>query len=79
MKFDTQEMRARFHELRAARDAVRAKSGPLRAKRDEIEAKARQQCETIDAEIREIEASLPDVKTEMAVIARALDGKTGTN
>lgn len=77
MMFNPTEMRRRFHELRKKRDAIREKSGSLRSIRDGIEQKARASVATIDAQIRDAEKGLPEIKEEMAFICRGLGGKTG--
>lgn len=77
MDFSPASLRARFHVLRPMRDAIRAQSAPLRQERDAIEAEARAKIAPIDARIKELEAPLEAIKQEMAIIVRALDGKTG--
>ena len=76
MKFDQQTMATRFHELLAQRDAIREKSAPLRVERGRIEEEFDAEAAKIDAAVAEIEQALPPVKAEMAIISRALNGKT---
>jgi predicted nucleic acid-binding Zn-ribbon protein len=77
MTFNIASAQARFHELRAVRDAIRDKAAPLRAERDRIEGDMRAQIAKLDEEIRAIEEPLHPVKEEMAFLCRALNGKTG--
>ena len=75
-KFDPSEMRARFRVLHAQREAIRAKAAPLRQARDAVEAEARAKCAQMDTEIAKAEDNLLAIKEEMAVLSRALNGKT---
>jgi vacuolar-type H+-ATPase subunit D/Vma8 len=72
-------IRARFHELREEIDAIEAVSMPLREKRDAIFAKAQAIEDTakpLDAQILDAEAGLYEKKNELAMLSRALGGKT---
>ena len=75
-------MRLRFHELRAQIAAVEAVSTPLRAKRDAIHARAQaiaDAAEPLDAQILTAEAGLYEAKNELAMLSRALNGKTAVD
>lgn len=75
--FDPDTMRKRFHELGAQRDAITAKSAPLRARREAAVHLYESVARPLEAQIREIETGLYEIDQERAVIARALNGKTG--
>jgi hypothetical protein len=72
-------MRARFGELRDQIAAIEAVSTPLREKRDAIHAKAQAVADCanpLDLQILTAEAGLYDAKNELAMLSRALGGKT---
>ena len=72
-------MRARFAELRDQIAAIEAVSTPLREKRDAILAKAQAIADTakpLDVQILTAELGLYDAKNELAMLSRALNGKT---
>lgn len=72
-------IRARFHELRAEIDTIEAASAPLRNERDAVLAQAAQieaSATPLTAKIRVAEAGLYEKKNELALLSRALDGKT---
>jgi len=75
--FDPDALRARFRELTEKSQAIRAVSVPLRERRDAMVADHEAKMAPLQREIREIEAPLFDVEQERAMIARALNGKTG--
>lgn len=77
MSFDPDSMRKRFHELSARREAILAASAPLRAKRETAVALYESVVKPLEAQIKEAEAGLYDIDQERAIIARALNGKTG--
>lgn len=78
MKFPTpEEMRARFAELTKKREAIVAKATPLRTARDKHANKAAAKERQLNDGIHRAEAGLVEIQTEMAMIARALGGKTG--
>ena len=72
-------MRARFAELREQIAAIEAVSTPLRAQRDAIHAEAQAIAEAarpLDLQILTAEAGLYEAKNEMALLSRALGGRT---
>lgn len=75
--FSPESMRKRFHELSKIIKDTHARSDPVRAKRDKMEADHHAQISALNKQIKEIEASLFELKNEQAAIARALGGKTG--
>jgi hypothetical protein len=77
MKFPTpEEMRDRFAELGKKRETILAKSGPLREARDKHSNDAAAKERQMNARILKAEEGLVDIATEMAMISRALGGKT---
>lgn len=78
LDYSPETLRARFHVLKKQRDDIRAKTTPLRAERDKIENEARQKCDKLIEQVRELERPMAAVKAEMAVLVRALNGKTGS-
>lgn len=84
MAYDRDSMALRFHELFAEKNRIRAVLDevivPLRAERDALEAAFDKAAAEIDAKIaahREANSeNLAEIKSEMAIITRALDGKT---
>jgi uncharacterized coiled-coil DUF342 family protein len=77
MKYNPEAMRARFAELQAQAEAIRAKSGPLREKRDALVNEAGEKERALNEKIAEAEAGLFEIDNEIALISRALGGKTG--
>ncbi len=69
-------MRARFRALSVERNAIIEQSHPLRERRDAIEAKAREEVAKFNEQIEALEAPVRVIKSEMARLARALNGKT---
>lgn len=76
MDFNPEKMRARFAELRKELEKRQAKLAPLREKRDRLLAK-QSEAGKLAVRIKEQQAPLAAIEEEMAVIARALNGKTG--
>lgn len=74
--FKPQEFRARFAELQGEIAAIEAKSAPLRVKRDVHVQKARKVEDDMNADIRKAEKGLYEMKQELAMLSRALGGKT---
>ncbi len=85
MKFDKEEMRVRFWQLKKAVDAGKEKIVPLREKRDAFvnQYNDRDQDAKLMAPIKKIQAdvldgiSMFDAEQEMAGIARFLGGTVG--
>ena len=72
-------MRARFTELREQIATIEAVSIPLREQRDAILAEAQviaDAAKPYDIKILSVEVGLYDAKNELAMISRALGGKT---
>lgn len=72
-------MRARFAELRDQIAAIEATSIPLREERDAIYAKAQKVADTakpLELKILSAEVGLYEAKNELAMLSRALGGKT---
>lgn len=70
-------LREKFAHLSAEVDAVLAASTPLREERDAIAHAAAAQQADLNRRIEEIEAGLFEKRQQVALIARALNGKTG--
>jgi len=74
------EMRARFRELTAAKEALTARAAPFRAEYDKhakaIDALRAKQRE-LAAKFKPIEQKTIPIDRERAMIARGLNGKTG--
>lgn len=70
-------MRARFAELRKERDAIEAKTQPLKDERAAIRAEAEKKERALAGKIKAAEKGLPEIDREMAMISRALKGRTG--
>lgn len=77
------EMRDRFAQLQTEIDHIRGLAAPVReaydAKRNEIMRLEREELRPIVAKMQEIEAPLYDMQQELAMISRALNGRTGRN
>ena len=82
-QFSPENMRARFHELGAKREALLAQIEPLRAERDRIVQEADAKAKDLVAQFKAIETegvdgqSLFEIDMERGMLARALQGKTG--
>lgn len=78
--FDPDTMRARFQDLKAAKaQIIQRDVGPLREQLDSIVAKIQAleaDMKPIDAAYREKRETLVPIDREMAIISRALAGKT---
>jgi hypothetical protein len=72
-------LRARFADLSSQRDAKLAASGPLRDQRDTLIRTNVAQVAALDTQITAAEDGLGDISQEMALISRALGGRTGTS
>lgn len=66
------DMRARFHELGRQREDILARSMPMREERDRLAQAARAQELALNAQIKEIEASLYSIDVERGRLSRAL-------
>lgn len=75
--FSPDAMRARFHELRAQIKDIETKSAPLRQEHDRVAQTMEAKCKELASKFKAIESPLFDMKNEMGMIARALNGKTG--
>lgn len=79
--FDFDTMRRRFHELAAERQRIEeAEVLPARAKADEVVARIQElevELKPLEAIFRERREQLVPIDREMAIISRALAGKTG--
>ena len=77
MDLSPDKLRKRFHELRATVADIETKSAPIRQEYDRVSQTMEMQCKKLAAQFKAIEAPLFDLKNEMGLIARALQGKTG--
>ncbi|MER9912720.1 hypothetical protein NKJ71_19025 [Mesorhizobium sp. M0050] len=81
--FNHDDMRARFHALRAERERITETDvEPLRKQMDDIIAEIRvleAKLKPIDATYREKRQALVPIDTELAIISRALKGQTGAS
>lgn len=75
--FSPEAMRRRFAELTTKRDEILQQSTPLREQRDRMLADHQQQQKNLNDEIAKVETGLFDIDQERAMLARALNGKTG--
>lgn len=66
------EVRARFDELTAKKEAIHAVAEPLRAARDQFVSEASATEAEMNAKIREAEAGLFELDQERAMLARQL-------
>lgn len=76
--FDPKELRARFADLSKQREAIVAKVDPLHAERAKVRRDATEAEARIAAKIKAESVGLPAIDEELAMISRALKGKTGT-
>ena len=72
------EMRARFADLAKQREAIIAKTDPLHAQRAKVRREATEAEAKIADKIKAESEGLTAIDEEMAMISRALKGKTGT-
>ena len=81
MMLDENQMRERFHQNRAEREAMLEKSAPLREERDKLTQNYEPRLRELNRQIKEIEQqaspSLFALDREAGMIVRALNGKTG--
>lgn len=74
-------MQKRFHAARAERDNRRSAQAPLRAQIDAIRAQQNaldEQLTPLKAKLRESDMPIVGLEREMGLIAKSLNGKTGT-
>jgi|SRR5262245_5378817 len=72
-----EEMRGRFHQLGAEREAAVAKLENLWTSREQLLAQIAPKMAIIEQEIERIRAPLYDIDRERGALVRALSGKTG--
>lgn len=75
--FNPSELRARFADLSKQRQAIVAKVDPLHGQRAKIRRDATEAEAKIAEKIKAESVSLPAIDEELAMISRALKGKTG--
>ena len=75
--FDTEQMRTRFADLSKQRAAIIAKVAPVAEQRRKARAAHEAAEAKINDKLTELRADLPAIDQEMAMISRALKGKTG--
>lgn len=75
--FTPENMRKRFHDLRKSAENIEMKARPYRDEYDRVSQEAEAKLKTLAGKFKEIEAPLFDIKNEMGMLARALNGKTG--
>jgi hypothetical protein len=73
---DSNAMRARFAELVKQRDAIHAKTDPLQAQRAKIRSEATKAEADLADKIKAAQSGLAEINDEIAMISRALKGKT---
>lgn len=80
MNFSTEDLRARFAALKPGKDAIEQKIAEHRAQYDaaraDLAAQEKAKLDPLISAIREEEAKLTPIESEMAMISRALKGKT---
>lgn len=69
------DLRARQAEIKAEIAAIEASTVPMRQARDAFIAKHQEERAVMDAALREAEAPLLALRSEAAMLARALGGK----
>jgi len=77
MEYSPETMRARFAELAANRADILEVSAPLRTQRDQLVRQNLDAIASLDDQIASAEETLFKVDQELALISRALGGKTG--
>jgi hypothetical protein len=77
MDFSPDNLRRRFHELSAQRNAKLGASGPLRMQRDALIAQHEADIAQLNAHIKDAEAGLYEIDVERGALVRALNGQTG--
>ena len=80
-RYSPEQMRQAFHQAKMKHDTLRAEVQPLRDEYDamsqEMDRLRREKLEPLRAKLKEKEAPILDLQKEMALLARALNGKTG--
>lgn len=74
--FDATQMRARFAELKARRDAISAKVDPLHEERAKIRKESSEAEARLAGKIKAASSDLAEIDEEMAMLSRALKGRT---
>ena len=81
MKFNKETMRKRFWEITDEIEKILEESADLKVRAEKVRgilAPIRQDLKDVNAQITKIEEPrLPDMKTELAILARALGTKVG--
>jgi len=81
MKFNPEELRARFRTVQMEIAQMRALAAPHRSayenKRNELMQRERDELDPLKAKMKEVEEPLYDLQQELAALSRALGGKTG--
>lgn len=75
--FSREAMTARFWEVKAEHDALQAQMEPLRATQAEIANYRRDEEVVINQQLKALNAEAAPLADEMAMLSRALGGKTG--
>lgn len=73
----SEDMRKRFHFLREAVARIEEQSAPVRAERDALVNQSAAEIAALEAQYKELEAPLFDMKMEMGDLVRLLKGSTG--
>jgi uncharacterized coiled-coil DUF342 family protein len=71
----TDQLRKQFDELRTRREEILSRSTPLREERDRVVNEARAFARAANIQIKEIEAGLREIDTDISNLARALGGR----
>jgi hypothetical protein len=79
MSETTNLLQQQFDRLSATREEILARSMPLREERDAIKNEARAKENSLNARIKEIEAGLAQIDTDLGCLARALGGRSMGN
>lgn len=77
MNLTKEALRARFAELQSEIAGIESTASPLRTKRDKMVNDARAAEAKANDDIAAAESGLGEKRQELAMIARALNGKTG--
>lgn len=75
--FHPENMRKRFREVAAAKAAIHAASDPIRVERDALVAAHEATRKALDVRLKKAEDGLFELDQELAMLSRALGGKTG--
>lgn len=73
----SEDMRKRFHYLRAEVDRIEAEARPMREARDELANRLTGEIAELEAQYKAVEQPLFDMKMEMGDLVRLLKGDTG--